>query len=113
MDTQQRRHKGPLIGMALVVTFALTLLFWLMMRTAEEGQPLTGETTEIDGRTGNPTQPEPTVPPAGEPVPPVSEPPLGDPMPPAGIPNEQPDLPPVEVPNPGPDLPPMPIPENG
>jgi len=121
METQQRRHKGPLIGMALVVIFALTLLFWLGMRTFELSDPPQGETTQIDGRTGEPVEPAviepgPTVPPVGDPLPPADDsvPPVGDPLPlPGDTTPPGPDLPPVEVPSPGPDLPPTPIPENG
>jgi len=62
IETQQRRHKGPLIGMAVVVVFALSLLLWLTMRTVEEGQPAQGETTQIDGRTGDEIEPDPPNP---------------------------------------------------
>ncbi len=123
METQQRRHKGPLIGMALVVIFALTLLGWLTLRVFERSDPPQGETTQIDGRSGDAVEPAATVPsgsdpiqPIGDPLPPADDPvpPVGDPVPTPGNPAPtQPDLPPSEVPSPGPDLPPTPIPENG
>ena len=95
IETQQRRHIVPLIGMAVVVTFALTLFFWLSKRGDDEGQPPQDPTTETDGRIVDPVNVEPTVPPVGDPVFP------------------EPDLPPVEEPSPGPDLPPTPMPDNG
>ena len=55
LETQKRRHRGPLIGMIVVVAFALIGLFFLMMNTAEEGTPVESEQGSIDGRTGLPT----------------------------------------------------------
>lgn len=40
METEKRRHRGPLIGMIAVVAFALSLLFFLLMGTADEGTPV-------------------------------------------------------------------------
>lgn len=75
IETQKHRHKGPLIGMAVVVVFALTLLLWLTMRTVQDGQPAPGETTQIDGRTGDTIEPDPPNPEEvpSDPVPPETD----------------------------------------
>ena len=52
VETQTRWHRGPIIGMIAVVTFALVLLFWQMMTVADEGQPADNGVNAIDGRTG-------------------------------------------------------------
>jgi len=52
VETQTRWHRGPIIGMIAVVIFALVLLFWQMMKVADEGQPEGNGVNEIDGRTG-------------------------------------------------------------
>ncbi len=64
IETEKRRHRGPLIGMALVVVFGLALLTWWLMEqvgNAENpGTPTTGETAaEMPG-----TDTPPPVPPA-------------------------------------------------
>ncbi len=70
VETQKRRHRAPLIGMVVVVVFALTALFFLMMNTAEEGTPVDSQGGSIDGRTGLPTEdPAPTVPTEATPTP--------------------------------------------
>lgn len=52
LEKQERRHKGPLIGMGLGVAFAALLLFafvtWLAYQGNEPGEP----EIQIDGRTG-------------------------------------------------------------
>ena len=53
IETQKRRHRGPLIGMAVVVIFALGLLFWLMFRVSDAGAPVDSGADQIDGRTGD------------------------------------------------------------
>lgn len=36
LSRQKRRHKGPLIGMAVVVAAVLILFFWMIGREADE-----------------------------------------------------------------------------
>lgn len=105
LETQQRRHRGPIIGMIAVVIFALGLLFVLFMNTARDGTPTDSGAPQIDGRTGLPTAPDPTAPgaPVDDPAIPAGDPPLA----PEG------DLPPVDPPSPGPDLPEQPLPGTG
>ncbi|WP_431299362.1 hypothetical protein [Tabrizicola sp. BL-A-41-H6] len=62
LEKQRRRHVGPLIGMMVVVVFALGLLFWLMMRTADQGNPTETNEAQIDGRTGEATDAPPVDP---------------------------------------------------
>ena len=62
MDKERRRHIGPLIGMIVVVIFALGLLFWLMIRTADQGTPTETNAPQIDGRTGEATEQAPVDP---------------------------------------------------
>lgn len=54
---QKRRHKGPLIGMAVGVTVALLLLGWLFSRTLM-GTPETDQTApaQVEDSTGMPAQ---------------------------------------------------------
>lgn len=54
IETQTRWHRGPIIGMILVVLFALGLLFWQLMSVAEDGTPKGNGVDQIDGRTGAP-----------------------------------------------------------
>jgi type IV secretory pathway VirB10-like protein len=102
LRTQERRHRGPIIGMVAVVTFALLLLFWLMMDMANEGTPADNNAPEIDGRTGEHVE---TTPDAGQTTVPGA--PVDDPL----IPEDDP--PPVETPTPQPDLPDEPLPDSG
>lgn len=53
IETQKRRHRGPIIGIVLVVIFALVLLFVQMMYVAEDGTPVDNGAAQIDGRTGD------------------------------------------------------------
>lgn len=62
LQKQRRRHIGPLIGMIVVVVFALALLVWLLMRTADQGTPPETNAARIDGRTGEATAEEPADP---------------------------------------------------
>ncbi len=93
IETQKRWHRAPLIGMTVVVVFALGLLFWQMVKVADEGTPQDSGASEIDGRTGEPV-PGSDTPPGDLPATPDS------------------DLPPVEIPTPAPDveIPPVPAP---
>lgn len=51
IEKQQRRHRGPLIGMAVLVTVVLVgLVWWLAHEAAGTEQPQGAE--QIDGRTG-------------------------------------------------------------
>ena len=53
LETQKRRHKGPLIGIAVVLAFALVLLFLLITYVSDKGGVPEGAETQIDGRTGD------------------------------------------------------------
>lgn len=90
IETQQRRHRGPIVGIIAVVIFALGLMFILLMDTAQDGTP-------VDAK-------PPTVPaePADVPIIPESDP----------LPAPDGDLPPMTPPDPGPDLPEQQLPEN-
>jgi hypothetical protein len=101
LETQERRHSGPIIGILAAVIFALGLLFLLMTDTAENGTAADNGEGEIDGRTGE-SSPDPTAP---------ADPPLTPPADPPAIPEG--DLPPAEVPAPEPDLPDAPLPDSG
>ena len=92
VETQKRWHRGPIIGMVLVVLFALCLLFWQMMTVAETGKPAGNGVDEIDGRTGAP------IPGTAEPGGKVPD---GDPQIPqdGDVPAETPPAIPVPVPN--------------
>ncbi len=57
MARQKRRHRGPLIGMALAVVAVLIAFFFFLTGEVDEGTPPEGSSTTIDGRTGQP-QPE-------------------------------------------------------
>lgn len=62
IEKQTRRHRGPLIGMTLVVIFAVGIIFfWLARDTANAPGP-EGADVQIDGRTGQPTTPSETPP---------------------------------------------------
>lgn len=52
LDKQEKQHRGPLRGMALVVAFALALLVVLMIWISYNGNEPEGAETQIDGRTG-------------------------------------------------------------
>ncbi len=52
LDTQEKRHRGPLRGMAGVVIFALLLLAGLMFYVSSSGNTPDGAPVQIDGRTG-------------------------------------------------------------
>ncbi len=57
IDKQKRRHRGPLIGMALVVIFALALtVFWLLDEAATADNPQGGN-AQIDGSGPRPDTP--------------------------------------------------------
>ncbi len=106
VETQERRHRGPLVGMIAVVSFALILLFFLMADTANNGTPTDNNAPETDGRTGAQVEQipdDPTTPPADVPVIPEADPPT--------IPDG--DLPPADPATPSPDLPPDPLPDDG
>jgi hypothetical protein len=97
LETQGRRHRGPIIGIIAAMVFALGLLFLLMTETAENGTPADNGEAEIDGRTGDPTTP--------------ADPPLTPPADPPATPEG--DVPPAEAPAPEPDLPDAPLPDSG
>ncbi|WP_145109533.1 hypothetical protein [Cereibacter sediminicola] len=52
IDKQKRRHRGPLIGIAVVVIFALGYLVWWFGYEVAEGNPPQGADVQMDGRTG-------------------------------------------------------------
>ena len=59
LDKQEKRHRGPLRGMAVVVAFALVLLVVLITWISANGNEPEGADTQIDGRTGA-EEPAPT-----------------------------------------------------
>lgn len=52
LETQKRRHKGPLIGMAAVLIFAGGLFVWWLTYEVAESEPPQGSDVQIDGRDG-------------------------------------------------------------
>ncbi|MAQ47220.1 MAG: hypothetical protein CL812_15435 [Confluentimicrobium sp.] len=60
IDKQERRHKGPLAGMKLVVGFAVLLLVLWVGWVVIYGSDPEGADTQIDGRTGTVEQTEET-----------------------------------------------------
>jgi type IV secretory pathway VirB10-like protein len=90
LATQSRWHRAPIIGMIVVVVFALGLLFWQMIMVAGSGTPTDSGAAQIDGRTG--AQVPDASPPAGDP-----------PATPDG------DLPAPALPDPAPDTPVTPV----
>lgn len=47
LEKQQKRHKGPLIGIAVVLVFAGVLFLAMLTRTAELGTPVDQENATI------------------------------------------------------------------
>lgn len=67
IEKQKRRHRGPLIGMIVVVlAVGLGYLWWVGYEVAESDPPQ-GSQTQIDGRTGEQVVPE-TTPDVADPV---------------------------------------------
>ncbi|WP_424966790.1 MULTISPECIES: hypothetical protein [unclassified Dinoroseobacter] len=52
LETQRKRHIGPLVGIALAVGFAAFLFLAYLFFLADEGTPPVEPETQIDGRTG-------------------------------------------------------------
>lgn len=52
IEKQKRKHKGPLIGMAVGVLFALGMLVLLIGYVTDKGGVPQGADTQIDSRTG-------------------------------------------------------------
>lgn len=52
LNTQKRRHAGPLIGIIAVLGFVALILAWFFGTEAIEGNAPVGAETQIDGRTG-------------------------------------------------------------
>lgn len=49
IETQKRRHRGPLIGMALVVLFGLgIIIYWLLEQSANADNPQGSEVPDAD-----------------------------------------------------------------
>lgn len=62
IDTQKRRHLGPLIGMALVVTFGVGLIvYWQFEESAQGDSPGTDVTDSPDARPTDATNPPEVV----------------------------------------------------
>ncbi len=62
LKKQTRRHRGPLLGMALGGIFVVGLLVWYLFSLAAEGQQPAGADVQIDGRSGEPViEGEPTL----------------------------------------------------
>jgi hypothetical protein len=65
IETQKRRHVGPLIGMALVVIFAVGIILWWQFEEAAQGDSPGSEFSDSpDTRPIDATNP---------PTPPISE----------------------------------------
>lgn len=62
LDKQEKRHKGPLGGMAAVVVVALALLLGLLIWLSANGNTPEGADTQIDSRTGAEVAPEGSAP---------------------------------------------------
>lgn len=58
LKKQTRRHRGPLIGMALAVILAVAFLGWLLVRTlvVEPEQPAQAPATQTESDTGIPAE---------------------------------------------------------
>lgn len=77
IETQKRRHRGPLIGMAVVVLFALALIaYWLLDEASEARNPIgtdrqtTGQGVTIEGvETGTTPVPDAAQAPGAEAIP--------------------------------------------
>ncbi|MGP3696325.1 hypothetical protein [Rhodobacter sp. NSM] len=52
LEKQKRRHRGPLIGIAVVLVFALGYLIWWLGYEAVEGNAPRDADVLIDGRSG-------------------------------------------------------------
>ena len=91
VETQTRWHRGPIIGMIVVVVFALSLLFWQMIWVADEGTPAGNGVAQIDGRTGVPDAGTPpmdgTTPDGDVPTVPDGDVPTQTPPPPPAVPD--------------------------
>lgn len=61
LEKQKRRHRGPLVGMAVGVTFVAIIFLWMIGIVAFDGQTPEGAATQIDGRTGEQTTPAPEL----------------------------------------------------
>lgn len=62
LKKQRRRHRGPLIGMAVAVTVASLLLLWLIARTVSDAPDETADPTppSAETSTGLPAEGSPT-----------------------------------------------------
>ena len=79
IETQKRWHRGPIVGMIVVVLIVLGMLFWQMMSVADEGTPADNGEGQIDGRTGAP-EPGSATPDGDVPIPQDGDVPLDTPM---------------------------------
>jgi hypothetical protein len=65
IEKQRRRHRGPLIGMALVVLFGVLLITWWLFEEASQApdaiQSTVPAATATEGATGS----QPASPPGG------------------------------------------------
>ncbi|MEQ9242601.1 MAG: hypothetical protein RLO10_07195 [Roseovarius indicus] len=52
LETAKRRHKGPLVGIAIAVGFAIVLLGALALWVSYQGNEPGNGASQIDGRTG-------------------------------------------------------------
>lgn len=62
--TQRRRHRGPLIGMAVVVLFGVLLIVYWLFEEAADANPPVGAEVHIDDRIGAPARDTPQEMPA-------------------------------------------------
>ncbi|WP_103333681.1 hypothetical protein [Pseudotabrizicola formosa] len=61
IEKQKRRHRGPLIGMIVVVLAVGLYYLWWVGYEVSESNPPQGEQTQIDSRTGQTTDPAPSA----------------------------------------------------
>jgi len=89
LQTQKRRHKGPLIGTAAALIFAAGLFVWWVTYEVAESDPPQGSEIQIDGRTGetgsDDTLMTPTNVAPGEAAPPTGEAVETAPVPPPAV----------------------------
>ncbi|MFQ6548315.1 hypothetical protein AADZ90_010175 [Aestuariibius sp. 2305UL40-4] len=52
VEKQEKRHKGPLIGIAAAVAFGVGLIVLLSVIVVSRGDEPVGADEQIDGRTG-------------------------------------------------------------
>lgn len=87
IEKQQRRHRGPLVGMVVaVIAVGIGFVWWLGYEAAESDPPASTQ-GQIDGRSGDPVPADAPMTTAPEAVPPVQQ----SEQPTPGVPNQNVD----------------------